>query len=110
MGKVVSRLNLFKACGPKSESEAKAEEKKEETKSSASKVTPDTRKSKHIDKHPVEISSSDVLLDDDMQGLTQIGFKNDDNYFSPQELVYYRKLYANEKVVHKPLTNIKYIC
>ena len=105
MGTIVSRLNIFKACRDP-QTEAPKEEKKEEPKRPKYKGAKSSRKKKAA-KPPSEVSSSDVLLDDDIKSFTQIGFRNDDGYFSHEELEYYRKLYADEKVEQKPLTNIK---
>ena len=108
MGKVISRLNLFKACRDDNgaDSENKQENKKEEIKHPVQKIA---KKKGPMEDPPVEVSSSDVLIDEDAQKFTQLGFRNDDKYFTPEEHEYYRKLYANEKVEQKHLTKIKQV-
>ncbi len=106
MGKIVSKLNLFNACRDP-DTEPSKEEKKEEIKRPTYKVPKALHNKKSV-ATPLEVSSSEVQLDEDMQNFTQIGcFRNDDGYFSPEEIEYYQKLYADEKVNHKPLTSIK---
>ncbi len=104
MGKVVSRMNVFGACRDAG-SGSPGETKKEEDKRTANDAPKST---KPLPEPPVDISSSDVQIDDDLNDLTQIGFRNDDNYFSPEEAKRYRALYASEKVNPKPIANIKY--
>jgi len=106
MGKVVSKLNVFNACR-NPEAEQVKEEKKEEAKKPIYKSP---RKKRDIKKNqaPLEVSSSEIQLDEEVNDFTQIGFRNDDGYFSLEEIEYYKKLFGNEKIIQKPLTHIKY--
>lgn len=103
MGKVISKLNLFKSCR---DNDAKPSGKKGEDRKDACKL-PAPRIPGPLPEPPVDALSSDMELDEEPRDFTQIGFRNCDSYFSPEEIEHYRKLYENEKVDAKPLAKIK---
>ena len=60
-----------------------------------------------INQKSLEISSSDIFIDENMQNFPQAKFRNNDQYFSEEEMKYYENLYKHEKIELNQLTEIK---
>lgn len=90
-------MKIFKMC---QDSKEKGKRQREEIKSQPRIPNPM--------QGSIEISSSEILLDETAKITSQIRYLKDDGYFSKKELEYYKKMYANEKIERVPLTVIKY--
>ena len=96
MGNTISKLNIFRLC---QDSKTKDIDKKQKEEAK------DQPKEKKGNNDSLEVSASDVLLEEKNKNESQI--IKDDGYFTAEELEYYRKLYENEQIIHAPLTHIK---